>query len=164
MEGARRATVDDVGPIVDLIRQGTGELRPNRGGAVWARREAHAEPVEPIVADALDDDAATVVVGTVDEVVVGYGLMRFEPLHDGDVLAMISDLYVDPEARGIGIGEAMMVELEDEARRRGAVGLDAIVLPGDRSSKNFFETAGLTARAILVHRSLVDDAGEASEG
>lgn len=163
MEGARRATVDDVIDIVDLLRQGTGELRPNRGGAVWSRREAHAEPVEPIVAAAVADPAATVIVGTVDDVIVGYALMRYETLHDGDVLATISDLYVDPQARGIGIGEAMMDQLEADARQHGAVGLDAIVLPGDRSSKNFFETAGLTARAILVHRSLVD-APDADEG
>ena len=39
------------------------------------------------------------------------------------------------------------------AHEAGAVGIDALALPGDRATKNFFETAGLTARAILVHRS-----------
>ena len=80
--------------------------------------------------------------------------MRSEWLHGGAILATIRDLYGSPDARGIGVGEAMMAVLEDRARAWGAVGLDGIVLPGDRQSKNFFETFGLTARAILVHRSL----------
>ena len=37
---------------------------------------------------------------------------------------------------------------------RGAVGVDAIVLPGARDTKNFFETFGLKARALVVHRAL----------
>ena len=39
-------------------------------------------------------------------------------------------------------------------RSRGCVGIDAVALPGDRHTKNFFETFGLTARAIVVHRNL----------
>jgi len=48
----------------------------------------------------------------------------------------------------------MMVTLEEWARERSLVGLDAVALPGDRDTKNFFETFGLVARAIQVHRSL----------
>lgn len=155
MEAARRAGAEDCDAVIDLARQAIAELRDNRGGAVWSRREAHAEPVDGAIAHAIEDDPTrTAVVGTIDDVVVGYALMRAETLHDGSVLATISDLYVDPGARGVGVGEAMMAELEREARGWGAIGLDGIVLPGDRESKNFFETFGLTARAILVHRSL----------
>lgn len=155
MESARPAEPGDRDAIVALARAAISELRPNRGGAVWARREAHAEPVEDAIDEAIASDPGRIaVVGLVDDVVVGYGLMRSESLHDGAILATISDLYVYPDARGIGVGEAMMAVLEDRARAWGAVGLDGIVLPGDRQSKNFFETFGLTARAILVHRSL----------
>lgn len=161
MEHARRAGPDDVAAIVALARQAVAELRPNRGGSVWWRREAHREPIEQVITAAVEEDPTrTAVVGTVDDVVVGYALMRAETLHDGAVLATISDLFVDPEARGIGVGEAMMDILEEDARALGAIGLDGIVLPGDRASKNFFETFGLTARAIIVHRSLADDDGD----
>jgi hypothetical protein len=37
---------------------------------------------------------------------------------------------------------------------RGAVGIDAVVLPGARETKNFFESFGLKARALVVHRDL----------
>ena len=144
--------------MTDLARQAIAELTPNRGGSVWSRREAHAEPLDAVMDDAVagTDPVRQAVVGTVDDTVVGYGLARFDTLHDGNLLAVVTDLYVDPEARAIGIGEAMMDLLVAEARRRGAIGIDALALPGDRHTKNFFETFGLSARAIVVHRSLVE--------
>ncbi len=158
MESARPATSADAAPITHLARQGIAELTPNRGGSVWARREAHAEPLDELLHAVTggDEPSRLVVVGTVDEAVVGYGMGRLETLHDGAVLAVVTDLYVDPEARGIGIGEAMMDLLVAWARAAGAVGIDALALPGDRHTKNFFETFGLKARAIVVHRSLAE--------
>lgn len=158
MEGARAARVDDAEAMAHLARQAIVELSPNRGGSVWRRREAHAEPLDDLMAAAVAgaDPSAYAVVGTVDGTVVGYGLVHVDTLHDGALLAVVTDLYVDPEARGIGIGEAMMDLLVERARSVGAIGIDALALPGDRHTKNFFETFGLTARAIVVHRSLVD--------
>lgn len=156
MEGARAAVVGDLDALEQLVRRGTAELQAQRGGPLWSRREAHPEPIRPLLEQALTgaDPAARVVVGTVDDTVVGYGWARLERLHDDGLVLVISDLYTEPEARAIGVGEAMMAVLESEARAAGAVGIDAIALPGDRHTKNFFETFGLTARAIVVHRSL----------
>ncbi|MEZ5207350.1 MAG: hypothetical protein R2690_10330 [Acidimicrobiales bacterium] len=38
----------------------------------------------------------------------------------------------------------------------GAVTVSTPSLPGDRSTKNFFESFGLVARAIVVHRTFDD--------
>ena len=65
---------------------------------------------------------------------------------------MVDDLYVEPEARGVGVGEAMMDARPRLGGERGCVGVDALALPGNRATKNFFETFGLVARAIVVHR------------
>jgi GNAT superfamily N-acetyltransferase len=165
VEGARAATPSDQAAVCALARQGTAELRVNRGGAIWHRREGHREPLDEEIAEALSgrDRRRCAVVGTIDETVVGYGLAVLEVLHDERLLAVVTDLYVDGEARGIGIGEAMMDHLVTWARQAGAVGIDALALPGDRHTKNFFETFGLTARAIVVHRSLEgDDEADAS--
>lgn len=159
MEAARPADIADLDAIAALTRQGIAELRPNRGGAVWHRFEAAAEPHEPRLQTLLsgEDPRSHVIVGTIDDVIVGYGIVGAETMHDGATIAVVSDLYVDPEARGIGLGEAMMDLLVAWAEEIGAVGIDALALPGDRHTKNFFETFGLKARALVVHRDLRPD-------
>ena len=44
----------------------------------------------------------------------------------------------------------------DWCRAAGCVGVDSLALPGNRHTKNFFETFGFKARALVVHRSLVE--------
>ena len=48
----------------------------------------------------------------------------------------------------------MLDQIFPWAAEHGCRGIDAIVLPGMRESKNFFEMFGLVARAIVVHRAL----------
>lgn len=155
-EGARRAAEADVASLAGLAAQATAEMAQLRGGTVWARLEARPDPqLESLVADLRSDDAF-VVVGTIDDAVVGYGAIRLVDLHDGSTVGRVGDIYVLPDARGVGVGEAMMEMLVTWAARRGCIGVDSLALPGDRHTKNFFETHGLVARAITVHRTLLD--------
>lgn len=160
MESARLAVEADLSDVADLARRAIVELGEGKGGDLWRRREARQEPLEAEITAAIAGDvgghAGQVVVGTVDDAVVGYGVVHLETLADGGRLAVVDDVYVEPDAREVGVGEAMMDDMVAFARAEGCVGIDALVLPGDRHSKNFFETFGLTARAIVVHRSLVD--------
>ena len=73
---------------------------------------------------------------------------------DGGRLAVVTDLYVEPEARGVGLGEAIMNHLVAWATDEGCFGVDSQALPGDRHTKNFFESFGLVARSLVVHRDL----------
>ena len=154
MEDARLATADDLPLVCHLARRAIEEQRDVRGGSMFARREARAEPVEPSFETAHRADDAVVIVGTIDRVVVGYGIAHIEELRTGERLAVVEDIFVESEARGVGVGEAVMNLLVEWATTRGCTGIDALVLPGNRESKNFFESFGLTARAIIVHRSL----------
>lgn len=63
-------------------------------------------------------------------------------------------MYVRPEARGVGIGSAMMEVALDILRDRGATRINAATLPGDRSTKNLFERHGLVAQMITVSKIL----------
>ena len=159
MEAARRAEPADLEAIALLAREAREELAVLRGGDVWRAQAGRPDPVEPDLATAVDIDPGLgcTVVGTIDATVVGYGVSTLQQLVDGSVLAVVSDLYVAPGARGVGIGEAMMDLLVEHARSAGARGIDALALPGDRETKNFFETFGLKARAIVVHRSFGED-------
>lgn len=163
MEAARPATADDRDRLVVLATEAIAELAPMRGGEVWSRREARPQPVgdsiDAALAASVPGGSGLVVVGTVDGVVIGYGIIRAEVLRDGGVLAVIEDLYVEAGARGVGVGEAMMDRIIAWATEKGCIGVDAVALPGNRATKNFFETFGLVARAIVVHRRL-DGRGE----
>jgi GNAT superfamily N-acetyltransferase len=102
------------------------------------------------------DPECTVVVGTVDDVVVGYATGRVESLRDGTRLGVIDDLYVEPEARAVGVGEAMMDDLLPWFQARGCKGVDSTALPGLRATKNFFEESGFSARLIVMHHRMAD--------
>lgn len=151
---ARPAADDDLDVVLAMAGAAITELTPLRGGAIWSQTDARTEPLLDGFRAEVSRDDATVVVGTIDGTVVGYAAAHVQPLHDGRGIARITDLYVLPDARKVGVGESLMGELEAWARAHGLVGLDSIALPGDRDTKNFFETFGLVARAISVHRSL----------
>lgn len=151
---ARHATTDDLDALAALAEAAVAEQAGDRGGAVWSVREARTVPAAPSLAADIAADEVLVLVGTIDEVPLGYAVARTEELRDGSLLARVSEVVVDPEARAVGVGEALLDEVVRWAGERGCRGVDALVLPGNRQSKNFFETAGLVARAIVVHRSL----------
>lgn len=120
-------------------------------------REAGPWPFEDRVATLIDSADGLAIVGTYDDVVFGYGLALFEQLGDGRLLGRLDDLVVDADARGSGIGEAMMNLMIAEMREAGCIGVDSRALPGDRATKNFFESFGLKARLLVVHRSFDDE-------
>lgn len=154
MEEARPATGDDAARLAQLARAAIEELSAERGGAVWQRHSARPEPVESGFEVDLAAEGTLVLVGTIGGSTVGYAVVDEQPLLDGAPLAVIRDLYVEPDARGVGVGAALMDAIVAWAGERHCVGLDALALPGSRATKNFFESFGLVARAIVVHRDL----------
>ena len=155
MEGvARAATTADRDVVADLATLAIEELTPHRGGAMWRRESARPIPTGPSIDADLDEGTTHVVVGTIDEVPVGYAVVRATELADGSSIGRITDLFTLEGARGVGVGEAMMDELLRWSDEHDCIGVDSVALPGDRHTKNFFESFGLVARALVVHRSL----------
>ncbi len=160
MEGSRPATPEDVPRIAELADLARHELVPMKGGALWAAREAVPDPFEATYGSLVERDDAMVVVGTVDEAVVGFGVVTLERLRNGEILGVILDLFVEPDARSIGVGEAMADDLVAFCATHRCTGIDALALPGHRATKNFFEESGFTARALVMHRALDRREGE----
>ena len=156
MEGVRRAVPEDADRLAQLTAEAVAEQVEGRGGRIWSQREARGVPAQVTLAAAITDPGQLVLAGTIDDAVIGYVVTRTEPLADGTLLGVVTDIYVEPEARGIGVGEVMIDEVLSWCAEQGCVGVDALALPGNRNTKNFFETFGFKARALVVHRSLVD--------
>lgn len=154
---ARPATADDLSALVTLATAAIEELTPQRGGQVWRRQQARPIPPGDSLRDDLGDASVHVVVGTIDGTAVGYGVVRVEEMRDGSRLGVISDLFTLEGAREVAVGEHVMDALIAWAAEQGCFGVDSIALPGDRETKNFFESFGLVARAIVVHRPIGDD-------
>lgn len=153
-EGCRPAVADDLPRLVDLAALGVAELEPGRGGRVWGRTAARRPPYEARFTAELADPDVLVLVGTIDGSAVGYTVCHLDQVADGGVLGVIDDIFTEPRARGIGVGDSMIEATLAWCTERGCIGVDSLALPGDRHTKNFFEAHGLVARAIVVHRDL----------
>ncbi len=157
----RTADATDVPELERLAGLAFEHLTTQKGGAVYRLRDARTDPVAPSLGEDVAAAAAaparrTVLVGSLGDVPVGFATAHVVDTAGGP-LAVVGELYVEPEARRVGLGHLLMRSLVDWATAAGCVGIDAEALPGDRDTKNFFEGLGLVARKITVHRSFGDD-------
>jgi GNAT superfamily N-acetyltransferase len=150
---ARPAGDGDVQDLAQLLVEAETELASQRGGTALLASHDRAPSASDSVLSALRDVDTLVWCGVWEGAVVGYSIARTS--NEGDsVIVTVTDLYTTPQARDVGIGEALL-----EAAIAWAIGIDALAidahaLPGARESKNLFERFGLTARLITVRRNL----------
>jgi len=94
-----------------------------------------------------------ILVGTFNDVVVGVGAGRVVAL-GARTIGRIDFFYVEPDARSVGVGQAIVDGLVEWFVTQGCTDVDAVALPGDRSSKQLLESSGFKARLLVLHRSL----------
>jgi GNAT superfamily N-acetyltransferase len=157
VEGARPATSEDAPRCAELCRRALEELQAKRGGPLLARRETGLVSKALLRPGGLDRLLASatrrVLVGTFDGAVVGLGVAHIDEVGEA-ALGVVDGCYVEPEARGVGVGRALLDALVGWFAASSCRGIDACALPGDRHAKNFFEAAGFKARLLVVHRPL----------
>ncbi len=163
MEGVRRADLGDLDVLAALTQKAVDEQIDSRGGYIWAQREIRPRPYRMSLERTYHDPDAELWVGTLDEVIVGFGCCELEVLADGEVLGRVTDLFVEPDAREVAVGELLINAMVEWCRDRQCTGVDAIALPGNRATKNFFETFGFTARLLVVHHRLGAGSGDEAE-
>jgi ribosomal protein S18 acetylase RimI-like enzyme len=149
---ARLASSDDLDDLLTLYEGLTAEMEALH--PMWPLADGLPEPVSESMALALKDPDTVVVLGTIDEVPLGFLLVRIEdllPQADGMQVGAIRFVFVDHPAREVGVGEAMLALALSRLRERGLHRFDAHVLPGHRLVKNFFEAGGFAARSITMH-------------
>ena len=149
---SRHAEIADLSPMFDLYRSLEAEmvaLKP-----VWRLTEGLPEPIVDALRTALEDTDTTVIVGEIDRYPLGFLIGREEallPHANASVVAAVRYVFTDPEAREVGVGEAMLDLYLEERRAAGVRLFDAHVSPGHRMAKNFFESNGFKARHIVMH-------------
>ena len=92
-------------------------------------------------------------VGTLDGVVLAYGLAHLSDRPGRPHPGRVDELLVPEPARAVGLGEAVLAAWWPGRATTERLGVDATALPGDRHAKNFFESAGFTARRLVMHTS-----------
>jgi GNAT superfamily N-acetyltransferase len=157
VEKARPADSADAERCGELCRLALDSLQDARGGALFARREVRLIATALLrpggLARLMAHARRRVLVGTLDGVVVGLGLGRLDEVGDA-TLGVVDGLYVEPDARRVGVGRALLDGLMAWFAAEGCGGVDVTALPGDRATKNFLEGAGFKARLLTMHRPL----------
>ena len=152
---SRPAATEDLPRLVELYGPALAEQVELR--EAWSVAEGLPEPIDQAFRDVLGDADSILRVGLIDDVIFGLIWARVEPLlpqADGEKIGVVRIVYVEEEARKVGVGETMLTATLNELRSRGIRRFDAIVSPGHRLAKNFFESAGFKARRItMYHRA-----------
>ena len=155
----RRAEYHDAEVLSELEAEMRGALAEVRGGARWL--DAHVR-IGPDWSTAISERAVfvgTIPVDNESDVVVAFLVADF--LADPMPVVRVDRVYVEPDARELGFGDALVATAMQWGREVGAELFEAETLPGDRNLKNLYERAGVTARLITVSKRLIDRQREA---
>jgi GNAT superfamily N-acetyltransferase len=157
---ARPAVAEDLPALVRLYRLLEEEMTALEH--MWDQADGLPEPVEASLTAAIDDERVLVAVGTIDGLVMGFVLAEFADLlpHASEPVGSIRLVFTEPDAREVGVGEATRDLALDWFRAAGVRRFDAHVLPGHRLAKNFFESAGFSARHIVMFSEEADSGDE----
>lgn len=151
---ARPANGDDLAFLLAMYRELGKEMVALH--AMWPLADGLPEPVDKSLLAALDDPDALVYMGTIDGYPLGFLVARIEdllPQAGDEQIGSIRLVFVEKDAREVGVGEAMRKLALEDMRSRGLRRFDAHVLPGHRLVKNFFEAGGFAARSIVMHHA-----------
>lgn len=137
--------------IAGLWRAARDEVLGQRGGAQLLADTALAAGEAPeVIRRYAGERRRLAVAGCFEESVVGFALASASDRARSRV--QLDAIYVEPAARGVGVGDAMMAAVLAWATQEGCEGVDAPALPGNRAAKAFFEGQGFTARLLVMHR------------
>lgn len=157
MEAARLALPGDLAACARLLQEARDRALTLRGGPELLA--ACALPAPPLPADERwvtehwTGPERVLFAGTLDDVVVGLAAGRVT-IRATERVGTVDCCYVETGARGVGVGTALADSLVSWFAAAGCAALDAPALPGDRSTKQLFESQGLSARLLVLHRRL----------
>ncbi len=150
---ARPAVADDLARILELYEPAENEQVELR--EAWGLAEGLADPRGESLSAIFGSERDLLVAGLIDGLVFGFAWAVIDdllPQAQGQRIGVIKMVYVEEDARMVGVGEAMLNEIMTWFGTNDLQRFDAIVSPGHRPAKNFFESAGFRARRITMYR------------
>jgi GNAT superfamily N-acetyltransferase len=136
--------------ISDLASAAVLSARDRRGGGEYLELFRHLqEPHVEELTEFLAMSQREVLVGLLDGHLFAACLLR----HHQTVLT-VEALYVDPEAREVGLGTALMQAAQQRAEDLACERLEALALPGDRRMKQRAESQAMKARLLVLSKAL----------
>jgi GNAT superfamily N-acetyltransferase len=151
VELARPAVAADRQACTRLLAQALVSAASMRGGSALV---GEATPAILLDRWTRPGGAACLLVGEYAGAVVGLvGVSVASPV-GARRSALVECCYVEPGARGVGVGAALMQAAVEWCATWGCTDVDALALPGDRTTKQCLETAGFTARLLTLSRRL----------
>jgi ribosomal protein S18 acetylase RimI-like enzyme len=124
-----------------------------------------AEIVREIYRGWLSEGRGFAFVAELDGLPVGYVLCLFEDPHfmwDTGRMGHIDSFYVLPEARGQGVGRALMDRAYEEVRAAGVTTVALDVLANNDLARRFYEREGFTTSFVQMLRHLPGDGTSAA--
>jgi GNAT superfamily N-acetyltransferase len=150
MEAARPARAEDRQACTRLLAQALVGAAAMRGGAALI---GDATPVTLLERWTTPGDAH-LLVGEYDRVVVGLAAVSVSHPAASRRAGLIECCYVEAGARGVGVGTALLEAAVAWCTSSDCADVDALALPGDRTTKQRLEAAGFTARLLTLSRRL----------
>jgi GNAT superfamily N-acetyltransferase len=93
-----------------------------------------------------DKPMAEVLIGEIDGIPLGFALFFHNfSTFEGRPGIYLEDLFVDPEARGSGLGKALLARLAQLALERGCARLEWSVLDWNEPAISFYKSLGAKA-------------------
>ena len=142
-EDVRAARPEDLERCHELIAQATHGLG----------EPATVPPADPRPdSSSLLDEERLHLVGIYEAEIVGLAIARLDASEE-ERLGVLEICYVEPAARGVGVGESLLEAVAEWVSSRGGVGTEARARPGDRETKRLLEAAGFKTRLLILRRS-----------
>jgi len=147
MELARPARAADRQACTRLLAQALVAAATMRGGAALV---GEATPASLLERWSRPRDAR-LLVGEYEGAVVGLAAAKARDAPRGRH-GLVECCYVESPARAVGVGTALLEAAVAWCEEQGCVEVDALALPGDRTTKQRLEAAGFTARLLTLSR------------
>lgn len=152
MPEVRSAQLQDREILDALLQIAKTEISSQRGGKIYLETEIRSDFSN--LAEEIKNPNTHILVGIYEDVIVGWGFAEIYTTDDDSKIARVRELFVQSEARGIGVGEELLSKLLDWATENKCSGIEGTALPGNREAKGIFERFGIKARMLTLYKDI----------